>query len=249
MLSAESAPIHNWSKLAGQRRFWAPSDDKKTFAKNCADPKKFALLKTYGWDNPKRITYQYNSQGFRSPEFESGSAGLALGCSFTMGIGLPIEKTWPSVLSHMLGTQIWNLGVAGGSMDTVFRLLDFYIKALNPDFVTLLSPPPGRFEYIGLDSDYKVALINNPAHWEKIYVPYIKTWMLSDQNTNLMFNKNLLAIQQICHQSKIPFYYRHLSQTVRDAFARDLVHAGVEYQASIAQNFFHQITKKDNQCN
>lgn len=243
MLLTEKGPGHPYLPMANKTSFWSGWDSKETFDKHCANPDTFNRLKQLGWDDPEAITYQYNSQGFRCPEFTEGPCGLALGCSFTMGVGLPLDKVWPSLLSQKLDIQIWNLGVGGAAMDTVFRLLDFYIDVLNPKFVAILTPPPPRFEYFDIHGSHKIALIKHERLWDPMVAPFIKTWMSSNFNIDINFKKNLLAIQQICYQHQTPLYIVKTHETQMDPMARDLTHAGVECHKAISNSFLQQIVQ------
>jgi hypothetical protein len=47
------------------------------------------------------VNYKFNSQGFRSREFKINSNKpviLTLGCSHTVGVGIPVEDNWPEQL-------------------------------------------------------------------------------------------------------------------------------------------------------
>ena len=63
------------------------------------------------------IVYKHNNYGYRDEDFIKNKPAdlLTLGCSHTYGFGLPIEKTWPSLLSQDLNVTMHNLGVSGDS--------------------------------------------------------------------------------------------------------------------------------------
>jgi hypothetical protein len=212
---------HDNYEFRNQVLSWRSPDSKETFEKNCADSEKKELLNRLGWLEPNCITYKYNSFGFRDEEFDSRDCGIALGCSHTEGIGISEESTWPRVLSKLVGTHIWNLGVCGSSIDTAFRLLDYWILKLKPKFVVLCMPPSGRVEIF--DNFYPISIVPNyqPPH------AFYKVWASCDANAEISLRKNLLAIQQLCDQSNIPFrYLDHTSMPMPPA-ARDLAHYGV----------------------
>jgi hypothetical protein len=79
----------------------------------CVDKKHF---KSY----PHTITYNYNSRGFRDAEWpdtieELKQAIWCVGDSFTVGIGSPVEHTWPYQVSKLLNCQIINVSQDGAS--------------------------------------------------------------------------------------------------------------------------------------
>ena len=94
--------------------------------------------------------YRYNSCGFRSKEFDvdhSEPVLLALGCSFTCGIGLPIDDAWPEqLIKHIPGYTVYNAGLGGASTDTVARIGVNLIPNIKPDIVAILWPHYHRYE-------------------------------------------------------------------------------------------------------
>lgn len=68
----------------------------------------------------KHIEYNHNSYGYRTPEFTEFTAGeflLAMGCSFTSGVGLAEEDIWCNVLGKKLDIPVMNLGAEGTGID------------------------------------------------------------------------------------------------------------------------------------
>jgi len=97
-------------------------------------------ISTYGIDTPQQcnlgkewwhnfpvqdFVYSFNSEGFRFREFQTKEkVFIALGDSFTMNLGGPIEFSWPSILSKYLGKTVINLGVNGIGNDAINRLYE-----------------------------------------------------------------------------------------------------------------------------
>jgi len=66
--------------------------------------------------------YQFNSWGFRGPEYEQfigKSVNICLGDSFTVNIGGPIEHSWCSQLAKRFDTPTLNLGIRGAGNDAI----------------------------------------------------------------------------------------------------------------------------------
>ena len=235
----DPGPKHaNWSNE--KLEFWNGSDYEKLYQSNINDPKNCALLEKYGWIDTT-IEYRFNQQRFRADEFDNRTCGLSLGCSFTRGIGLKEEQTWPSVLSKLSGLHFWNLGVGGGAMDTCTRLLDYYISKLKPRIVILLSPPKNRFE-LHNDGFWHIMGVNSDEFrdYQKVYYAY-------DENSIINHRKNMLAMKQICAQHNTPFYSWECSNTnaflpVGDSdLARDLLHQGPIAQQRLAEIMHRRI--------
>ena len=89
---SSKAPWHFGMKYAGQTVEWLPTDTEESYRKLIQEPRHQEHFRRHGWDQPGAITYQINSNGFRAPEFELGTANIVtLGCSYSVGIGLPVE--------------------------------------------------------------------------------------------------------------------------------------------------------------
>jgi lysophospholipase L1-like esterase len=217
---------------------WSGTDKEDLFQKNCSVPETFQQLTELGWTDPNIISYKYNNYGFRTPEFDDRPSALALGCSFTEGVGLGIDQVWPSVLSKLCNLHFWNLGVGGSAFDTVFRLLDYYLLKLNVKFVCILAPPSVRFEYCDVNGNF---ISISPAN-SHLQPEYSKIWLTQDINSDINAKKNKLAIQQCCANANIPlFFIDLLSDQYCDGLARDLMHPGVQANQLLAKNLYNQI--------
>ena len=175
----------NW-RFRNTTALWSGSDQLGLFDANLKDPVKKEILTLAGWTEPDCISYKYNNYGFRDDDFDNRSAGIALGCSFTEGTGLPKSAIWCNVLSKLLNTHIWNLGVGGASFDTVFRLLDYWLPRLSPKFVVICGPPTHRIELFDNKNIPK-----NLGPW--IGAPlseYQKIWFDSEINDVVLRRKN-----------------------------------------------------------
>jgi hypothetical protein len=241
MFYSGPGPWHSNHQYIGQTLDWSGIDSISTFKQNCSTETKNQLLKDLGWLDPGCITYRYNSQGFRAPELDDRVSGLALGCSHTEGVGIPEDKTWPHCLSQMMGTHVWNFGVGGSSKDTAFRLLDHYIHVLNLKFVVLCGPSKYRFEIQWSDSEF----LTVTSHTQTLN---LKHWFSYDENSNLNTRRNLLAMQQLCNEHRIPFFYIDLETPPVESFfdgqARDLEHTGVQSQYRLADAIYQMIKGK-----
>jgi hypothetical protein len=219
---------------------WSGMDSKQLFEKHCQAPDKKRILEQQGFLDLNCISYSYNHQGFRSDEFDNRPAGIALGCSFTEGVGIPLNKTWPSVLSELLNHHVWNLGVGGSGMDTCFRMLDHYLNILNVKFVVLCSPSPLRFEFF---DRYDVPRTFIPMHLDnEKHRDFAKEWMTSDLNTNTQARRNILAMKWRCQEKNIPFFELSFAKHFnKDGLARDLAHPGVEANKKFAHLFYNKV--------
>lgn len=220
---------------------WSATDSEELFLKNLQNEKSRQQLERLGWDT-EPIKYTYNSNGFRDEEFDDRPCGIALGDSFTEGIGLPAQSIWPRLLSAQTGTHVWNLGVGGGSIDTVFRIFDYYVSALKPQFVCVLIPTHHRFEYKSYNGEYAVISSYNLG-----ISPYFgKDWLSQQCNGINNQKKTMLAMQYLCRHYNIPLIFNDhgdgISTSVQiDDYARDLQHLGTQYQLYQAEYMYNRL--------
>ena len=105
--------------------------------------------KTSGMDTPDRgirknkdwyaypiqdFTYQFNSWGFRGPEYVEHigkPVNICLGDSFTVNVGGPIDHSWSSQLAEHFDIPTLNLGVDGAGNDAIRLVYDRACKLFN----------------------------------------------------------------------------------------------------------------------
>jgi hypothetical protein len=141
--------------------FWNRDLVKKSQIADCAPG-------TYYWQdtdnlesfnsNPKpgytetSITYYINSHGFRGPEFsELADNGrpkiLALGCSYTKGVGVTYEDIWSTKLNkYFPDHDVINFGLSGGTADSISRYCYLAVEHFKPRIVAALWPEISRVE-------------------------------------------------------------------------------------------------------
>jgi hypothetical protein len=72
---------------------------------------------------PYEISYEYNSRGFRGPEWPSDLDNVCwcVGDSFTAGLGTPYHHTWHQVLANKLNIDTINVSLDGASNTWIAR--------------------------------------------------------------------------------------------------------------------------------
>ena len=224
---------HPYIVNAGKHLKWLPSDTEELYQENLI--KRKSLLEKYDWLSTE-IDYTFNSDGFRSREFSTHTGGVMfLGCSYTFGIGLPLEQTFPQLVSRELGLECLNLGLPASSNDTAFRLADTWIEKLNPSTVVLLSPAETRFEVLFENKHNGQILSRFITTMEQFSNEGNSDWSKTNQNGLINRKKNKLAIQKICDDRGIQFLQDDTENLVSVDFARDLAHPGVESNRSFAK--------------
>jgi hypothetical protein len=152
-MTFENLPAHFGKPLANQELEWLPTDTKENYDKLMQDPDHQKYFADMGWDQPRAITYKLNSYGFRADEFDGGPYMVALGCSYSVGIGLPDHVTWARQTATALELKCANLAWGGYSADSCYRLAEYWIPKLKPAYVCMLAPPRHRVEVLLDDQD------------------------------------------------------------------------------------------------
>lgn len=228
---------HSNSSLANQEILWHGTDSKELYQKNLSQNQ--SHLEQYNWID-RSITYKFNSHGFRADEFDSpGSNVMFLGCSHTLGVGLPVESTWAHQVSTALKLKNYNLGVGGSSNDTAFRLAHYWIDQLRPDLVIFLSADRTRLE-LHIDDDQLYDLSVWPIGFP-IVDNFAKCWHNNDTNSNMNYFKNILSIKQLCNEHSIKYVQEEALSICEIDKARDLQHHGEKTNLDIASMFLNKL--------
>ena len=221
----------SYTAHANKTLYWISGDSEKLYNQHLKY--KYNELVKHNWID-SNFTYEFNSHGFRCSEFTDSPTAMFLGCSFTIGVGLPIDTIWPEIVSTNLKLKCANLGIAAGAPDTAFRLCHGYIDRVNPKIIFYMQPPSGRFEIID-----KLPHIYGP--WANNTTLY-RDWA-ADEN-NIFFNqeKNLLAIKMMCHERNIKFISVDYSELeIDDSLARDLGHFGISCHSGLANKLLNSV--------
>jgi hypothetical protein len=161
---------------------------------------------------------------------------VVLGCSYTVGIGLPLKDIWATKVGAALGLRVCNLAWGGSGIDTCFRLARYWIPRLKPRVVCMLAPPRSRIELITMSV--------SPTHpYSEVFMPmsgsslftkndiFLKHWFGNEENHTLNQEKNMLAIESIAHNNQAKYACLMADRETacsRDmvGYARDYMHTG-----------------------
>lgn len=226
-----------YKNLANQTLEWLPMDTAELYVKNLAHNRE--KLELNGWID-KKITYQFNSQGFRCAEFSEEPSIMCLGCSFTIGIGLPIETIWPELIAKQLKMQCANFGIGGSSPDTAFRLCHGYIDKIKPKIVIFMVPPSIRCEFVAENNISNIIVSTD----DKQHQDFFKLWASDDNNDYFNREKNILGIKMLCMERNIKFILTEAKELINLSShlrARDLVHRGADAHQNISKVLLERI--------
>lgn len=251
MTTVETKPWHPGLNYAGTNHEWLPTDTKESYERLIQEPQHLAYFEQQGWTQPGAITYNINQDGFRSPALEPGTnCMIALGCSFTMGTGLPVSTTWPILVGQRLSLKVYNLAWPGISADTCYRLARYWIAKLKPKAVAMLVPPRNRIELLMYQGCQPPAEVFIPASQSRHFNPddvFLKNWWTNEQNGEINCEKNILAIKQICLDNEATFVWLFADQEMCGSreelgYARDYMHAGPMGHRMVAEKMLKELT-------
>ena len=213
--------------LASRTVKWLPMDSAARYNENLKSNRQ--ALESNGWID-KEITYQFNSSAFRCEEFTNDPSIIFLGCSHTIGIGLPIEHTWPTIVADKLNLKCYNLGQGGGSADSAYRLGSYWIPKLLPKVVVFLIPAIHRLEMV---KGHHVEFLS-PMNSNRIYSGFYNNWTYFESNCWLNSQKNTLALENISNRHNCKFVSSFANNINRIDLARDLAHAGIQSNLEVS---------------
>lgn len=243
-------PWHFGASFANRMLDWLPTDSKERFQESIADPEKRKILQQKGWDRPGAFNYIINSFGFRGDDFDTESdCIIALGCSYTIGVGLPQQQTWPWLVGEKLNLAVCNLAWPGNSADTCYRLAEYWIPCLKPKYVFMLSPPKARIEFFtdGFENLPDWEILNSMRQTTRFHQDkFLKYWFGFDENQDINLTKNKHAIESIATKNNSKFISIDsdwVEYTKMDYVgpARDFMHAGPAGHVMITDQMLNKL--------
>ena len=216
--------------------------------------------------NAQSITYRFNSLGYRCPEFDAPGEIriISVGCSHTMGVGLPQEDVFHERFAKRLqehtGRSVvnWNLGVGGSSNDYITRTLFLAIPFLNPDLVLVNFTNLSRREYVSVENKFFYFFPNGCP-----YNDYVRRdiWrhfkeLTSPYDDELNFFRNYKAVEALLSDRCWLFSTRepesldrlnghanltnYVGNLINLDTARDKIHAGPKSHEALANAYWEK---------
>lgn len=221
-------PWHPGMKFANQTLHWLYGDSEENYKNLIKSADHNSYFTAQGWDKPNAITYNVNEFGFRGEMPDLNNFIVTIGCSYTMGLGLPEPNIWPSLLGKSLNLPVLNVAWPGISADTCFRLAYYYIPKFRPKLVVFLTPPENRIEIFKNNKFTTLTIQITDEFSDDLF---LKEWFLNNQNGKFNSLKNKLAVKELCNLYQIPCLTysssRYMAKTRQElGYARDYQHAG-----------------------
>lgn len=172
------------------------------------------------------FSYTFSSLGFRCDEFdlESDLPLLFLGCSNTLGLGVPLDNVWAKIICNRVrqhtGKQIpyWNLAKNGSSIDIQFLLLEKFISKLKPKFIFFLIPPIYRRTFY-YNKEFFSCNFNEFVYKELDYpraISNLLEFYVDESSALFELHKYMLLINSLCMQHNTKLFYQFCYSLTED---------------------------------
>jgi|TARA_R110000822_G_scaffold28608_1_gene84939 hypothetical protein len=214
------------------------------------------------------LTYKLNSHGFRDEEWESKPevVDVYLGDSHTLGTGILLEDTWPTLVAKKTNFPSVFCGLSGGSIVAHFHILLHILKKFKVRNV--FHNPVKKF--VSLSWKYNLKHTSGIAEWDRTLQPdrfaeFIE--LFNPSNTSLLYMLGYQAVKGICEENNINHYYDdmelshgkiddrfaenhkfkdeyRLEQSKLWVLARDNFHAGCYRHRVLANSFIEKLGYK-----
>ena len=192
---------------------------------------------THDIDMSKSVVYDFNDFGYRAnhdygPILNENKI-VCIGCSFTEGVGLYIEETWPYILSQKLNKPYIQLSIAGASAGYVMWQLKNVIENIQTENIYVFNPPFGRvFELTDKWFDNQ-----NSWEYESRNEKHLQT------NSENLYHLNDFLLKSIVQNYNINFVDGGMSADFDKKWgkARDGHHFDVNFQEYVANQFLKNI--------
>lgn len=244
----------NYIDLANQTVYWLHEHEKELYRLNMKGTDTKKMLEILGW-NDTNITYTFNSDGFRSDDFDQKCHLLTAGCSQTFGHSLDLESTWSKKLCDHYECAHMNVALPGSAWQNVAMGLAYWIPKLKPKIVAIYSPPMHRLGWITPQDSQ--AGQSGTAHVKEFYKMKVKSKidgkslgytisrpfvdMLSTENT--MYNQlsSIEFIKKVCKENSSECLILDRVKFV-DMWIKSNIHAGEHFE-NADKSFFEKLRK------
>ncbi len=154
---------------------------------------------TSGGDHTGRCVYSYNELGFRGDSIhKTGFKVMSIGCSFTEGVGVMNNKTWPAQFCKLIPNSVnMNFGTGGRSNDFISRCLLTYYDLIKPDLVLIMYTYPHRKEFYTKDGGIEP------------FIPGLEWGYMEETEDGKEIQNNLVNIQND-NEDFINWYKNHM---------------------------------------
>jgi hypothetical protein len=186
----------------------------------------YVMNKWSEYASPELLNYSFNSFNFRSKEFHENTNIVTLGCSHTLGVGVPEDLIWPSFVKELTGIDdVVNLGKTGVSIAEQVRYLTTYIRTYGaPKMVLCNFPEILRYQHVTESGE----IVEGSAYSGMTDNSYTK------EQASIQSILALSTLEAICSASGITLRWQTWSNHESDEF--------IEFKFS--ENFNYYVSNK-----
>lgn len=198
------------------------TDSEELYNKN-----KQQLGPAWAWYNTP-LSYNYNSYGYRMDkelsQVDSSNYIAFFGCSYTVGTGLPLECTYPSIIANTLKVDYVNAGLAGSSVDFAFMNIVELLDSTPPKAIIVQWPDITRTCYWE-DNHITAMLVNQQSNsnWVESY----KEFIMEETHMNNRFAFIRKTVKLLCKTMGIKLYELTIQQNDIAEYLKQ--HTGINY--------------------
>lgn len=226
---------------------WCPSDH---------EHQHYTAKKDVPWHEctyaPEDFNYVFNNTGFRCDDFNNNidKKILYAGCSFTEGIGLPLEHTWGYQFNEKLfgaGAPYFSVALGGDSIAGQIRKIIVLINSgFNPDLVLINFPNKCRDEILYIDKDNvnsTYLYLNAHSYYDEITEKMYHAWNTRPISyINKYTEMLLLLLDLFCKSKNIPYFVSSWNKDTSDSLKTFYV------SHQMSDNFMHIWMMIDSHC-
>jgi len=201
------------------------------------------------WDTIP-FEYEWNSLGLRGPEpdYTKKKKILFAGGSLSFGCGLPVEHTFPYVLSKMMDATYLNFSDVDTLSDLLQPLKDY--KGFDPDLVVISDPRfIQRYGWVLLDI-YKQKNFESRPFYKDVFVECDKNFLLMFESYLKDLFPNAELVLAYCYRRAFRIempdfrHFKTVTLTKKEVvdIARDNAHPGIVSHKNFAEKIYKTIT-------
>jgi hypothetical protein len=199
----------------------------------------YCLDKQWFVQYPDTVLYSLNKAGYRTHNEINHDCILAIGDSFTFGLGVNSEQRYTNILEQQLNYQVANVSLCGASNDWMSRKLEQLLGFIKPKAVIVHYSFSHRRE-------------RQNTNWEDNERTECEPLYTVQENFDNWY-KNFNYINMLCKNTQvihsfIPNWHEHplnytsfgtnvIAPCIISDFARDKFHYGAETHQQLADTF------------
>lgn len=189
--------------------------------------------------------YQWNSIGLRGPEpeYTANKKIIFAGGSLSLGTGVPVEHSFPYILSQKMGASYINLSDVDTLSDLIEPLAQF--KNFNPDIVIINDTRFIQLYGWALIDIYKMRNVESNPLYKSVFSECDKNFLLMFESyLQTLFPNAKLVLAHCVRRAfrEMPTFQKMITVKLEKKLvvdiARDNAHPGIESHKNFAEEIY-----------